>query len=45
MSKKLETIVKEICWVGHTLNTADMRKLTECLEAEKPKAKDKKEGE
>jgi hypothetical protein len=45
MSKKLEKIVKEVCWVGHTLNQAEMKRITECLEAEKPKAEQTKEVE
>lgn len=45
MSKKLEKIVKEECWVGRTINKTLMDKLNECLEAEKPKAEEKKEGE
>jgi hypothetical protein len=45
MSKELEKIVKEVCWVGHTLNTAEMKRITECLEAKKPQAEKEKDGE
>jgi hypothetical protein len=43
MSKKLEKIVKEECWIGRTINKKLMDKLNKCLEAEKPKAEQTKE--
>ena len=41
METELETVVKAVCWVGHTLNTADMKKLEKCMKAKKPTAKKK----
>jgi len=43
MSKELEKLVKEECWIGRTINKKLMDKINKCL-AEKPKA-EKKEGE
>lgn len=45
MSKELEKIVMEECWIGRTINRALMCKLNKCLEAEKPKAEKEKDGE
>jgi len=44
MSKELEKIVKEECWIGRTINTKLMDKLNKCLADKKPETA-KKEGE
>ena len=41
MNDELAKVVKAVCWVGHTLNTADMKKLEKSMQAKKPAAKKK----